>query len=418
MFCRRDLMRGAVALGALGPFGAAGGTPSGHHLIVVFAYGGWDTTFVLDPKLAVAGIDGPEVDEVPSDPDDRESIETFSGIPVGINDRKRPAVTRFFSAWADRAAVVNGISVGSVAHAAAAIRMLTGTRAETSPDLGTIAGYALGADRPIPHINLGASGFTGELAAYTGRTGKSSQLKALIDRSTPLGDSPTFQPDAAGSDAVDAFLDARAARRPSGPSLRGQQLAAGYAEATARARILASSDEFADSLSLGRPPTLAYSARLPVDLITGGLAQSLAIDSGSSWDTHLKNSDQHAMYDQLFAGLDNLMAELDAAGLAEQTTIAVLSEMGRMPVLNASGGKDHWPTTSALLIGAGVAGGQAFAGTDDLLDPIAADFETGAPDPHGQVVGYDHLAAGILECVGADPGEWLPGIAPFRGFCA
>ena len=34
----------------------------------------------------------------------------------------------------------------------------------------------------------------------------------------------------------------------------------------------------------------------------------------------------------------------------------------------------------------------------------------------GELLRYDHLVAGILEAVGADPARFLPSVTPFRGF--
>ena len=44
-------------------------------------------------------------------------------------------------------------------------------------------------------------------------------------------------------------------------------------------------------------------------------------------------------------------------------------------------GKDHWPVTSAMVIGAGVKGGRAFGATTDGLEAAPVDFATGARSP-------------------------------------
>jgi hypothetical protein len=51
--------------------------------------------------------------------------------------------------------------------------------------------------------------------------------------------------------------------------------------------------------------------------------------------------------------------------LLDETLVLSLSEMGRAPVINGSGGKDHWPYTSALLVGGGLSGGRVLGGTDE-----------------------------------------------------
>ena len=42
----------------------------------------------------------------------------------------------------------------------------------------------------------------------------------------------------------------------------------------------------------------------------------------------------------------------------DETTFVVMSEMGRTPALNGNEGKDHWPYTSALVMGPGLQGSE------------------------------------------------------------
>ena len=49
-------------------------------LVVVFAEGGWDVSFCMDPKFSSDKVDGPQVDEDPSNPDDREYLGKFAEL--------------------------------------------------------------------------------------------------------------------------------------------------------------------------------------------------------------------------------------------------------------------------------------------------------------------------------------------------
>ena len=55
-------------------------------------------------------------------------------------------------------------------------------------------------------------------------------------------------------------------------------------------------------------------------------------------------------------------------------------------------------------------GGPAY---DVALPPVL--LRRGLPDEDGQLDQYDNFCAGLLELVGVDPGDWLPGVVPFRG---
>jgi uncharacterized protein (DUF1501 family) len=64
-------------------------------------------------------------------------------------------------------------------------------------------------------------------------------------------------------------------------------------------------------------------------------------------------------------GLSALLAQLHERGLLETTLVVVVGEFGRTPLLNKNGDRDHWPHCfSALLAGAGVAGGTVVGESD------------------------------------------------------
>jgi hypothetical protein len=83
-------------------------------------------------------------------------------------------------------------------------------------------------------------------------------------------------------------------------------------------------------------------------------------------------------------------------------------------MLNADGGKDHWPVASAMLFGGGVRGNRVYGGSDDQLAARSLDLETGDVDDAGVQLQTGNLVAGVLEAVGVDPAPYLPGVEPFR----
>ena len=86
-----------------------------------------------------------------------------------------------------------------------------------------------------------------------------------------------------------------------------------------------------------------------------------------------------------------------------------MSEMGRTPKLNGQRGKDHWPVTSCLVLGAGVPGNRVLGGTSDELGARSVDLGTGEVDDTGVQLQASNLAAGILATVGVDASSYLPG---------
>lgn len=115
----------------------------------------------------------------------------------------------------------------------------------------------------------------------------------------------------------------------------------------------------------------------------------------ANWDSHQDNfprlkNDLLPLADQAFSAL---LEDLHARGLLETTLVVALSEFGRTPRINNSGGRDHWPDCySILLAGGGVVGGSAHGTSDKLgaypdLDPVRP----------------GDLAATIFSAFGIDP---------------
>jgi uncharacterized protein (DUF1501 family) len=109
---------------------------------------------------------------------------------------------------------------------------------------------------------------------------------------------------------------------------------------------------------------------------------------------------------------------LEREALLDHTLVAVVSEMGRTPRLNGDNGKDHWPVTSALLLGAGVRGGRVLGATSGDLDALSIDLHSGVPSLDGKQLQAPNFVAGVLEALGIDPEPFAPGVEPFRAFMA
>lgn len=407
------------APGLLGPAMAA--TAERKRLIVIMCEGGWDVSYCMDPKIGLDTCDGPEHDEDPEDPYDREAIQTFGNIQMAVNDVKRPSVRSFMEGYGSRLAVVNGIWVGAIAHATSRIRMLNGTALQRDPSYAAIVGASHGVDLPLGSLDLSGGSYVGNLAASAGQLGAQSQLKALVNDESefPPIDGwegrPSFRPDAADREALFAHLQARndavLAQDVDPERLRIFQ---DRSEAMTRAhRFRDDGVEAVSELQLGVAPTFGEQLELAVKLLKGDLCSAVTVDSGKNWDSHRLNNDQHAYYETLFGGLGQLAKNLDEEDMWDSTLVVVISEMTRTPHRNAAEGKDHWPHTAALMLGRGVAGGETFGGTDGRVESLAVDYVTGVPDPKGELNKYDNFAAGVLASLDVDPEPYYPGVEPF-----
>lgn len=393
----------------------AAATGAGKNLIIVLARGGWDVTWVLDPKLQ-----GPLID-VPVG-----AVRNFGSLDI-LTDAGRPSVTAFFERYGAQSAVVRGITLSSIAHAECVKRMMTGTRSNANPDLAAIVAHEFAPDLPMPYLILGDSAFTGPYAVSSGRVGATNQIVALLDetqRYPVIGETGApFSPSAANGARMRAYLQARADRER---AVRGST---GYN----KKRI----DDFSAAMGKGdrlielraglgvrgRTLALANQSALAVDAIAGGIAKAVTIDSRLNFDTHDNITDQAGLHDTLYAGVTLLADTLSGragskAGstMLDETVVVVMSEFSRTPKLNADLGKDHWPVTSALVFGGGVNGGRAFGGTTAAMEAQLIDYATGAPSARGSSLEAKNFAAGVLTLCGVDPALHLPSIEAFDVF--
>ena len=417
---RRELLQYAGAAGAfslLAPklASAAPAPASKRRLIMVMAQGGWDTSYALDPKT-------PGMVVVPAG-----TITRFGANQDVFTDASRPNVTAFFTKYSANSAIVRGISVASVAHAECVKRMATGTRNETNPDMGAIVAHDNGNEMPLPYLILGDTAFAGQYAVSAGRVGATNQIIALLD---PAQAYPTNgRLPIATTDAEDAILKKYA--NASASRLKATRGAQGYN----RKRV----EDFVEGVdrgkklqavragfgTRGRTLLLGNQIDLALDALSTGVSQSVMLNTRLGWDTHDTNTDQAGFHETTFLGLTKLLDELTlrpglttGSKMIDDTVVVCFSEFSRTPKLNANLGKDHWPVTSAIVMGAGVKGGRSYGASTAGVEPDTVDFHTGARNASGRVCMSSHFVAGVLELCGIDPVSHIGPTEVFDAFVA
>ncbi|MGH1340636.1 MAG: DUF1501 domain-containing protein [Nannocystales bacterium] len=413
---RRGLLTGsAAAIGAGWGVGLLGSRPaladvgSPKNLIIVNAVGGWDTTYTIDPKPGLSSIDAP------SD----GTVREIGGIPI-LDAATRPSVASYFEDFASITTVINGLQTSSISHTSGYRRIMTGTTALDAPDIGTIAAIEHGNDLAAPYLVLGTVSFSGPYASAVTRTGNLNQINTLIEPAAgfPLED---------GSFGFERFLmldeeqglvqDYVRAQAQQGRERwqglgRNSQRGADFENAIGRAEQLVDIGALGD---LDYAQSFGLQVDLAIQALSLGTSAACQIELGG-WDTHVNNSDQVFYWEELFSQLRRLVQGLEAAGLMEDTVVAVVSEMGRTPKLNGDAGKDHWPVTSAMLIGTDIGGGRVLGATDDEFGGRNVELETGELSGGGSPLRHGNFAAGVLEEVGVDPTAYLGSSTPLRGF--
>jgi hypothetical protein len=121
--------------------------------------------------------------------------------------------------------------------------------------------------------------------------------------------------------------------------------------------------------------------------------------SNPCWDSHTDETNRlkNVLVPPLDQALSALLTDLQERGLLDETVVAVLSEFGRSPRMNAAGGRDHWGSVfSVALAGGGIQGGRIVGRSDEqggfpaegLVAPediTATLFDRLGFDPHSEI---------------------------------
>lgn len=375
-----------------------------------FAGGAWDSTAVFDPHYDTSYID---MDE-----------ETWIGTAGGLEftaGNDRPMVSRFFQRWGNRAAIVNGLDAHTVGHDTGMQMTMTGTSASSFSDWPTLLAANGRGEYPLPHLVFGGPSYPGVNGHVVVRAGGGT-LVDLIDGSI-VGevDNPAPQLTRPADAIIDAFVHDRTV------DFAAQK---GTVAGTGRRRVESLLGNLERSMELeGRRfeagltdlgSSLADQAIKATEMMRLGLSRSAIIGIPGGWDSHGDNTVQGPQFNDFFEALDQLMDHMavtpgqSARWLIDEVVVVALSEFGRTPLLNGGNGKDHWPFTSALVVGSGVRGNQVVGATDDGLVGLPIDFSTGLASDTGDMLGTENLGCALLELGGLDPADFLPGIQPLR----
>ena len=395
-------MAGLAGLGLLPGRGAAAtSTARIRSCILLFYYGGPSHLDTLDPKPdAPAEVRG-----------DYRSIAT--AVPGVRLCEHLPRTARLM----DRMALLRGLHHPMRNHNSAAAEALTGRTPAGGdqelltddprglPTLGSAVGYALGRRAHVlPYVALPYTMYN--VVQLPGQT--PGMLGSAYDRFQVDGDpsAPNFRIAAFEGDD-DLGGRAELLRRLDEAPLPGQAARAEvYRE---RALRLLASPDVRRLFDLSKEPRplrerygqhrLGQSLLLARRLAEGGVNFVAVFDGqtngqDANWDSH---ENLFARHRQLIPpndqALSALVEDLDARGLLDTTLVVALSEFGRTPRVNKSGGRDHWPDCySILMAGGGVTGGAVFGASDKIGAYPAADPVTPAD-----------LAATIFWRFGLDP---------------
>ncbi len=267
----------------------------------------------------------------------------------------------------------------------------------------------------LPHANASARVFPGAYGSLVGSV--QGRFRDVLDGTLAAkADVPARAPLGPAAERVDQHLIARLEASAAG----GDDMAAIYLDAMARSRTLATA-----GAALAIEPAEDRRDRIDnaLDLLASGLTRCASVGGPQfEWDSH-KGSNS-SRFDELFKDLHRLFDRLDTEVasdgtlLADKVVVVVTSEMGRTPLVNTFEGRDHWPFTSAMIIGRGVTGGRTIGGFSESYLGVGVDPTTGELAPDRPGISCESFGATLLLLGDVDPEALLPGVEPITAVLA
>ncbi|MBI5517153.1 MAG: DUF1501 domain-containing protein [Deltaproteobacteria bacterium] len=443
---------GAAGATAMSPLlSALADPPEAQHELFIFihAAGGWDVTVSLDPRNARGGLVEPaSTDTVDTagllhwtDGPERDGLTSFQVYrPSGCNIPFGPAIGLLGEdrRW-ERVLVINGIAMNTVSHPdgtafSSTGRHLAGGRA-IAASVDTMVSNEFGRANLFPTVSVGFPSF------YVGSDLDPKVIPLRVDNIGTVARSLTRSNayvTAADRDAVNALLQLEArdvARRSYFPavftgveqqlgSLREMMRRPELMNLFSAAALRAAYPAIFTPMRTGPMGPVAIptpwqfeqntiiNAAFAVESLRLGLARTVSF-STTSFDTHNSNyEDQPQHQQELFNMLALLLDQLDAkahptlAGqrLSDHTHILVFSEFCRTPQINISGGRDHYPNNSAVIISPRFRGNMVFGASDpaQLLPAGARRFADGM-----RSIAPPDVLATFLSAFRVDPRKYM-----------
>lgn len=365
----------------------------GPYYVVFNASGGWDTTYLMDPK----GVN--EINRLYKEGDILTS-GTHRFAPIKQHAQGGMCNEEFFAEFGSELLTLNGLDYSVNNHSPGARYMATGKLDSLAyPTFAALVAACRGSTCPLAFLTFGNYSATGNLVAMS-RVPYLPSLQRIANADSVEGNERAPYHDKFALDRIEQALREQHLATAAAPRLpraeRGENML--YA-AQVNSKALQRVTQFIPkSIPKER---LSQQAEIALASFKAGVCVSANLDIGQ-FDSHANNDrDQMKLIPEFLAGIAYFVRRAGELGIREQLVVIVQSEMGRTPTYNSGHGKDHWSIGSAMFLGRGIQGNRAIGATDSQqfavpLDPrnLAADKE------HGIRVRPEHVHEALRELAG------------------
>lgn len=365
----------------------------GPYYVVCNASGGWDTTYLMDPK----GTDG--INRLYQEGDiltegNLRFAPTAKHIEAGMSNED------FFGKYAQELLVLHGLDYSVNNHDPCSRYMATGNLDSLAyPTFAALVAGCRGAECPLAFLTFGNYSNTGNLVPMA-RVPYIPSLRLLANADAINGTvQHQYHEPFVSAHIEEALTQRNAARQPTTRLPR-----------QARAEnMLYAAQWNSQALSRITPhiPTeipkdpLSQQAEIALAAFKAGVCVSANLSIGQ-FDSHAKNDeDQMRLLPKFLGSIDYLLRRAEDLKIREKLVLVIQSEMGRTPHYNKGDGKDHWSIGSIMFLGPGIQGNRVIGATDPGQYAIPINPQTLALDEQaGKRVRPEHIHLALRELAG------------------
>ncbi|HVC98294.1 MAG TPA: DUF1501 domain-containing protein [Pirellulales bacterium] len=366
---------------------------AGPYYVVFNASGGWDTTYLMDPK----GVN--EINRLYKQGD----ILTHGAhayAPIKQHAQGGMCNEEFYSEFGDELLTLNGLDYSVNNHSPGARYMATGKLDSLAyPTFAALVAACRGPECPLAFLTFGNYSATGNLVAMS-RVPYLPSLRKIANADAVEGNDAAPYHDSFALDRIEQALGEGHEATKAQPGLpraeRGaNMLYAAQASSKALRRV---TQHIPKDIPKER---LSQQAEIALATFKGGVCVSANLDIGQ-FDSHANNDpDQMRLIPEFLAGIAYLLRRSGELKIRDQLVVVVQSEMGRTPTYNPGNGKDHWSIGSAMFLGRGIKGNRVIGATDEKQFAVPLDPQTLKLDKEqGIRVRPEHVHESLRELAG------------------
>jgi uncharacterized protein (DUF1501 family) len=399
---RRDFLKACAAagLGLAVPFRPAAARdqakdePYGGPYYVVFnASGGWDTTYLMDPK----GVNG--INRLYKEGDIlTKGAHQFA--PIKQHAKGGMCNEDFYAEFGNELLTFNGLDYSVNNHSPGARYMATGKLDSLAyPTFAALVAACRGPDCPLAFLTFGNYSATGNLVAMS-RVPYLPSLRKIANADAIDGNERSPYSDKFALDRIEQALREENESSATTPRLPRAERAenmlyAAQVNSKALQRVTQYIPATIPKERLGQQAEIALAS------FKAGVCVSANLTIGQ-FDSHANNDpDQMKLIPEFLAGVAYLIRRAGELKIRDQLVVVVQSEMGRTPNYNAGNGKDHWSIGSALFLGRGIKGNRVVGATDEKQFAVPLDSQSLKLDKEkGIRVRPEHIHESLREHAG------------------